>query len=157
MAPNVRLGRRALAAALVLQAGWAVAGDPPPAAPQDPPPPVRVNDRPWPNPEPPAYVTPAMMQHPDPPLPDLLPQQPPGPAPGAEAPSGPEPEPTKLIPVAPPGFTGPSGIVPVEIQTVPNAVPIEDRWRIPFPFWDRSQLGWPRTVDYPYRPTRGFL
>ena len=35
------------------------------------------------------------------------------------------------------------------------AVPVEDRWRLPFPFWDRAQQGFPRTVDYPFRPSRG--
>jgi hypothetical protein len=156
MAPYKRWGRRALAAALVIlppviHGGLTAAADEPPAA----PPPVRVNDRPPPNSGAPVYVTPAMLQKPDPPLPDLLPQPPPGPP--QAAPSGPEPEPTKLYPVAPPGFTGPSGILPVELQTAPQAVPIEDRWRIPFPFWDRAQLGFPRTVDYPFRPTQGWF
>ncbi len=47
------------------------------------------------------------------------------------------------------GFAGPSGVLPRsgsndEYDTV------EDRWRIGFPAWDRSDLGHPTVFDYPY-------
>src|SRR5262249_15658587 len=51
------------------------------------------------------------------------------------------------------GFTGPSGILPVsgreggDAQLLP---PIEDRWRLGFPQWDRYGKGHPPAGDYPY-------
>jgi len=51
---------------------------------------------------------------------------------------------------APLGFTGPSGVLPRESQTDPHFVPMEDRWRIGFPTWDRYGKGHPLTDDYPY-------
>jgi hypothetical protein len=50
----------------------------------------------------------------------------------------------------PTGFTGPSGVLPTEVQAEPDAVPVEDRWRIGFPFWDRYGKGHPPVDDYPY-------
>lgn len=40
----------------------------------------------------------------------------------------------------PPGFAGPSGIVPSEYGTGVDFAPVEDRWRIGFPQWDRNKL-----------------
>src|SRR4051812_34496279 len=47
-----------------------------------------------------------------------------------------------LWPVDPPlGYSGPSGIVPRETQQDSHFVPMEDRWRIGFPEWDRYGNG----------------
>ena len=51
---------------------------------------------------------------------------------------------------APLGFTGPSSVVPSEGQTSSHFVPIEDRWRIGLPEWDRYGLNHPPLDDYPY-------
>ena len=51
---------------------------------------------------------------------------------------------------APLGFTGPSSVVPREGQTSSHFVPIEDRWRIGLPEWDRYGLNHPPLDDYPY-------
>jgi hypothetical protein len=54
-------------------------------------------------------------------------------------------------PVDPPlGFSGPSGIVPRERQESSHFVPVEDRWRLGFPAWDRYDKGHPPLDDYPY-------
>src|SRR5262245_17521775 len=54
-------------------------------------------------------------------------------------------------PMDPPlGFAGPSGILPAETQSSPHFVPIEDRWRLGFPEWDRYGKGHPPVDDYPY-------
>lgn len=54
-------------------------------------------------------------------------------------------------PMLPPlGFAGPSGIVPRDTQQTSDFVPIEDRWRIGFPAWDRYGRGHPFVDDYPY-------
>jgi hypothetical protein len=56
-----------------------------------------------------------------------------------------------MTPVLPPlGFTGPSSVEPREAQETSDAVPMEDRWRIGFPSWDRYGLGHPWGDDYPY-------
>jgi hypothetical protein len=52
----------------------------------------------------------------------------------------------------PTGFAGPSGIVPSEVQGNSDFVPLEDRWRIGFPEWDRYGKGHPPVDDYPYQP-----
>jgi hypothetical protein len=54
------------------------------------------------------------------------------------------------------GFTGPSGVVPMEGQQDPHFVPIADRWRIGYPEWDRYGHGHPIIDDYPYTPGRWF-
>ena len=55
-------------------------------------------------------------------------------------------------PVDPPlGFTGPSGIRPTETQETSDFVPVEDRWRLGFPAWDRYNQGFPLGKDYPYK------
>jgi hypothetical protein len=51
---------------------------------------------------------------------------------------------------SPLGYTGPSGIAPRDDQTSSHFVPMEDRWRIGFPAWDRYDRGHPRGEDYPY-------
>ncbi|MBI5761377.1 MAG: HEAT repeat domain-containing protein [Planctomycetales bacterium] len=53
-------------------------------------------------------------------------------------------------PEAPLGFTGPSGVLPREVAEGPHFVPVEDRWRIGFPEWDRYGKGHPPVDDYPY-------
>jgi hypothetical protein len=62
-----------------------------------------------------------------------------------------EAQPLLAAPVEPPlGFTGPSGILPTEAQEDPHFVPVEDRWRIGFPSWDRYGSGHPCQDEYPY-------
>ncbi len=51
---------------------------------------------------------------------------------------------------APLGFTGPSSIEPSESQSTSHFVPIEDRWRIGTPAWDRYGKGHPIGDDYPF-------
>lgn len=53
---------------------------------------------------------------------------------------------------APSGFTGPSGVAPQEFPALPDFEPLEDRWRLGFPLWDRYGRGHPRLDDYPYVP-----
>ncbi len=61
-----------------------------------------------------------------------------------------------LYPIeAPLGFTGPTGILPSEGPQGADFVPIEDRWRMGFPEWDRYGRGHPLIEDYPY--TEGAL
>lgn len=55
---------------------------------------------------------------------------------------------------APLGFTGRSSVLPRAEQTDPRFVPMEDRWRIGFPEWDRYGKGHPIVDDYPYVPGR---
>lgn len=50
----------------------------------------------------------------------------------------------------PPGHAGPSGVLPTEVQTDPHFQPLEDRWRIAPPAWDRYGKGHPPQDDYPY-------
>jgi hypothetical protein len=87
---------------------------------------------------PPPTPTPNFLRPPDVPPPDLTPAPPPS-------------EPLLMTPVLPPlGFTGPSSVEPREAQETSDAVPMEDRWRIGFPSWDRYGLGHPWGNDYPY-------
>ena len=51
---------------------------------------------------------------------------------------------------APLGFAGESGVLPRDSQESSDFIPIEDRWRIGFPTWDRYDKGHPREDDYPY-------
>jgi hypothetical protein len=53
--------------------------------------------------------------------------------------------------LAPLGFTGRSSILPRESQETSDFVPVEDRWRIGFPYWDRYDKGFPVGIDYPYK------
>ncbi|MEI7781771.1 MAG: hypothetical protein WCJ18_07585, partial [Planctomycetota bacterium] len=49
-----------------------------------------------------------------------------------------------------PGFAGASSVLPSEQQENSHFVPMEDRWRIGSPAWDRYGRGHPRLDDYPY-------
>jgi len=53
---------------------------------------------------------------------------------------------------APIGYTGPSGVLPRDTQTGPRFVPVEDRWRIGIPRYDRYGKNFPPVDDYLYRP-----
>jgi hypothetical protein len=48
------------------------------------------------------------------------------------------------------GFTGPSSVLPSEAAETPDFIPMEDRWRLGFPHWDRYDKGHPPIDDYPY-------
>ncbi len=50
---------------------------------------------------------------------------------------------------SPYGFSGPSGVAPTEVQSTTRFVPVEDRWRIGFPDYDRYNKGHPPQDDYP--------
>ncbi len=50
----------------------------------------------------------------------------------------------------PNGFSGPSSILPRDVQTSSHFVPVEDRWRIGYPEWDRYGRGHPWVDDYPF-------
>jgi hypothetical protein len=83
------------------------------------------------------------------PLLDRPVQTPPNP-PGVVGALADEP-PYLVLPTDPPlGFTGPSGIAPRAAQESSHFVPVEDRWRIGFPEWDRYDKGYPIGDDYPY-------
>ena len=56
---------------------------------------------------------------------------------------------------SPLGYSGPSGILPREEQENSHFVPMEDRWRIGLPPWDRYDQGHPPGFEYPY--TEGSL
>ncbi len=51
---------------------------------------------------------------------------------------------------APLGYTGRSSVLPSEPQSSSHFVPLEDRWRLGFPSWDRYGKGQPDVDDYPY-------
>ena len=59
---------------------------------------------------------------------------------------------TEALPAldAPLGFTGRSSVAPRDALEDPHFVPVEDRWRIGFPAWDRYDKGHPPVNDYPY-------
>lgn len=62
-----------------------------------------------------------------------------------------EPYELLMLPMeAPLGYTGPSGVMPREGQMSSHFVPMEDRWRIGLPEWDRYGLNHPPLDDYPY-------
>jgi hypothetical protein len=59
-----------------------------------------------------------------------------------------------ITPVDPPlGFTGPSGVKPTS-ESNAHFVPVEDRWRIGFPSWDRYGQGDVIGEDVPYEEGR---
>ncbi len=63
----------------------------------------------------------------------------------------PVPEPLLRLPMLPPtGFSGPSSVVPRDVQTSSHFVPVEDRWRVGFPPWDRYGHGPYFAHDVPY-------
>lgn len=51
---------------------------------------------------------------------------------------------------APNGFSGPSSVLPREQQSSNHFMPIEDRWRIGYPEWDRYGRNHPFMDDYPF-------
>lgn len=51
---------------------------------------------------------------------------------------------------APLGYTGRSSVLPGESQNTDHFIPIEDRWRIGSPRWDRYGKGHPVGSDYPF-------
>jgi len=54
----------------------------------------------------------------------------------------------------PPGYSGPSGIVPSDPGEGIHFVPVEDRWRIGYPEWNRHEpyvMGHPRLIDDPFK------
>ncbi|MCA9146653.1 MAG: hypothetical protein KDB05_27940, partial [Planctomycetales bacterium] len=51
---------------------------------------------------------------------------------------------------APLGFSGPSSVVPSEVQTDSHFVPVEDLWRVGFPEWDRNEEPDTWMTDSPY-------
>lgn len=54
----------------------------------------------------------------------------------------------------PPGYAGRSGISPREEQESTDFVPVEDRWRIGLPEYDRYDQGHPQSFEYPLVPGR---
>jgi hypothetical protein len=84
--------------------------------------------------------------------PDML-NRPLGPAPPPGAIESPLPDILGPAPILPPlGFTGPSGILP-SVRPDRDYIPMEDRWRLGFPAWDRYTFtpDYPYTRDYPYQ------
>lgn len=71
-------------------------------------------------------------------------------------PDEPDPLPTPeappfQVPTGPPtGFTGRSSVAPTTVQADGHFVPVEDRWRIGLPPWDRYGNGHPPVDDSPY-------
>ena len=51
---------------------------------------------------------------------------------------------------APLGFSGPSGVLPSEIQENSHFVPVDDQWRLGFPAWDRNTEPDNWMTDSPY-------
>ncbi len=73
------------------------------------------------------------------------------PPPGLAADVPLEPQELLTLPMdAPLGFTGPSSVIPREGQTSSHFVPLEDRWRVGMPEWDRYGLNHPPLDDYPF-------
>lgn len=50
----------------------------------------------------------------------------------------------------PAGFTGGTSLFPTEGQSSDHFVPVEDRWRVGSPQWDRYGKGHPAVDDYPF-------
>lgn len=50
----------------------------------------------------------------------------------------------------PPGYTGGTSLFPTEGQSSDHFVPVEDRWRVGSPQWDRYGKGHPVVDDYPF-------
>lgn len=48
------------------------------------------------------------------------------------------------------GFAGRSSVLPREVQGDNDFIPLEDRWRLGYPAWDRYGKGHPLLDDYPY-------
>src|SRR5262249_18372996 len=56
----------------------------------------------------------------------------------------------------PAGFTGNSSVIPIEQQVDGHFVPVEDRWRVGLPEWDRYGKNHPRLADSPYEVGRWY-
>jgi hypothetical protein len=77
------------------------------------------------------------------------------PTPTEAAPLSPELEPFVQTEQDPPlGFAGPSRIPIRDVQQDSYFVPVEDRWRLGFPPWDRYDRGHPPLEDYPFAEGR---
>ena len=66
-------------------------------------------------------------------------------------------EPRELLTLpmdAPLGYTGRTGVLPSEPQSSSHFVPMEDRWRMGFPEWDRYGKEYPPEDDYPFMQGR---
>jgi hypothetical protein len=62
-----------------------------------------------------------------------------------------QPQPFFRQPIDPPlGYAGQSSVLASENQQTDDFVPMEDRWRLGFPAWDRYDKGHPPVDDYPY-------
>jgi hypothetical protein len=72
----------------------------------------------------------------------------------AETPPWPDliqPQPLFQQAIDPPlGYAGQTSVLPSETQRTDDFVPMEDRWRLGFPAWDRYDKGHPPVDDYPY-------
>ena len=149
MSTHSRIGRRPSALAWL---ALAVAFLPIPALAQDLPPlPPALVDEPSPSrPEPPdGRVRPPALRRPiDAEAFDLAPTSPPR---DFFRPPGRFFRASNARPSVTPGRRACS---PREAQSTHDFVPVEDRWRIGFPEWDRYGKGHPLLDDYPYLPGR---
>jgi hypothetical protein len=123
-------------------AAWASAQSADPQLPTIPPPspPAQPQPAPW---SPPGLTPPLDRRLLDRPLgqPEPTPDFIPVPAGG----------PPVQTPVDPPlGYAGRSSVLPRVLQGDGDFVPMEDRWRIGYPSWDRYGKGHPLLDDYPY-------
>src|SRR5437868_5482619 len=109
-----------------------------------------------------TFVDPTLVpvQFPPIPTPDAFPpakpgilNRPIGPAPPPGIVETPLPAILAPAPILPPlGYTGPSGVLPT-VRPDRDYIPMEDRWRLGFPAWDRYKFTdeYPYTPDYPYQ------
>jgi hypothetical protein len=68
-----------------------------------------------------------------------------------------EPSTGLRYPIDPPlGYSGRSSIVPREPGGNDHFVPIEDRWRLGMPHFDRGGIDWPACHDYPWEAGRWY-
>jgi hypothetical protein len=121
--------------------------------------------------DPQTSAPPKMPEMPSIPVGDLVPQRMPSAPPAmpdsqsVKAQQTDQPEPSNMDSVpqilapfyqtptdAPLGYTGPSRVLSRDVQQDNHFVPVEDRWRIGFPEWDRYDKGHPAVNDYPYVP-----
>ncbi len=149
--------RWASVAGLVL--AGAAAGDPP-AAPPDPVSPYAGLPTP-------GVLAPFVPQRPPGALVPFVPQGPPAAdvstngtklldrplqtPPSPESDFVPVPEGFRYPTWPPLGFTGHTSVLPSVTQDGSDFVPVEDRWRLGMPAWDRYGQGHPPVVDYPYQ------
>lgn len=67
------------------------------------------------------------------------------------APSTPTPDWLFTETFPPLGFTGPSSVLPREVPSDGDYIPMEDRWRLGMPALDRYGKKHPPTIDYPFQ------